>query len=391
MPTSSRLRRWAFVHKWTSLISTLFLLVICVSGLPLIFSDEIEGWLEPYSFADMPEDTPNVSLDELTAQTRMLYRNHVVVSIYLDDKAPQAYVRAAPSFAELKADPGVERLARFDLRSGDLIERSDPVDGEPTTFMGVMLRLHTDLFAGFFGEMFLALMGALFVAAIVSGVVLYGPFMRRLSFGEVRADRASRLKWLDLHNLLGAVTLVWAFALGVTGVLNEFAAPLYALWRSAEVEPRLAAWTAGAPPPSPAEIVSAESAYQTAAAAAPGMKISSVDFPGSQYASPYHYVFWAKGATPLTARLYSPVLVDARTGALAAAPPPPWYLRALDLSRPLHFGDYGGAPLKVVWALLDLATIVVLGSGLYLWFGRRRRAVPAAVPAAPALAPSAAE
>ena len=52
----------------------------------------------------------------------------------------------------------------------------------------------------------------------------------------------------------------------------------------------------------------------------------------------------------------------------------PWYLRTLQVSRPLHFGDYGGLPLKIIWALLDLATIVVLASGIYLWLGKRRPA-----------------
>ena len=50
--------------------------------------------------------------------------------------------------------------------------------------------------------------------AIVSGVVLYAPFMRKLRFGEVRRDRSTRVKWLDLHNLLGIVTLTWAFVVG---------------------------------------------------------------------------------------------------------------------------------------------------------------------------------
>ena len=50
----------------------------------------------------------------------------------------------------------------------------------------------------------------------------------------------------------------------------------------------------------------------------------------------------------------------------------PWYVKALKLSQPLHFGDYGGMPLKIIWALLDIATIVVLASGLYLWLSRRR-------------------
>ena len=30
-----------------------------------------------------------------------------------------------------------------------------------------------------------------------------------------------------------------------------------------------------------------------------------------------------------------------------------------------------GLPLKIVWALLDIISIVVLGSGLYLWIARR--------------------
>jgi uncharacterized iron-regulated membrane protein len=65
----------------------------------------------------------------------------------------------------------------------------------------------------------------------------------------------------------------------------------------------------------------------------------------------------------------------------------PWYLRALQVSRPLHFGDYGGLPLKIIWALLDLAAIVVLASGVYLWLGKRKSPRAAAhAPDRPAVA-----
>jgi uncharacterized iron-regulated membrane protein len=74
------------------------------------------------------------------------------------------------------------------------------------------------------------------------------------------------------------------------------------------------------------------------------------------------------------------VLVDAGTNALTASPPLPWYLTALLVSQPLHFGDYGGLPMQIIWALLDIATIVVLGSGLYLWI-KRRNPAPAMKPA----------
>jgi hypothetical protein len=65
------------------------------------------------------------------------------------------------------------------------------------------------------------------------------------------------------------------------------------------------------------------------------------------------------------------VLVDARTAEVTAMPQRAWYLTVLQLSQPLHFGDYAGLPMKILWTLLDLVTIVVLGSGVYLWLRRR--------------------
>jgi uncharacterized iron-regulated membrane protein len=77
-----------------------------------------------------------------------------------------------------------------------------------------------------------------------------------------------------------------------------------------------------------------------------------------------------KGNTPLTERLVKPVLIDAKTGALTDVRTMPWYVNAFFLSQPLHFGDYGGLPLKIIWAVFDLIMIVILISGLYLWFAR---------------------
>ena len=70
-------------------------------------------------------------------------------------------------------------------------------------------------------------------------------------------------------------------------------------------------------------------------------------------------------------RLLTPALIDAETGQLTAMRRMPWYAQALLLSQPLHFGDYGGLPLKIIWAALDGLTMIVIGSGLYLWLARR--------------------
>ncbi|MGB3722154.1 MAG: PepSY domain-containing protein, partial [Pacificimonas sp.] len=41
--TPTAIRRWYLVHVWSSLVPTLFLMMLCVTGLPLIFHDEIDA------------------------------------------------------------------------------------------------------------------------------------------------------------------------------------------------------------------------------------------------------------------------------------------------------------------------------------------------------------
>lgn len=107
----------------------------------------------------------------------------------------------------------------------------------------------------------------------------------------------------------------------------------------------------------------------------PAKEVSFVAFPGTTLAGPHHYALFMRGTTPLTARLIKPILIDAEHGQLTAIRDMPWYVTALLISQPLHFGDYGGLPLKIVWALLDFLTIILLASGLYLWWKKRHASI----------------
>jgi uncharacterized iron-regulated membrane protein len=396
--TGKAFRRWFWVHKWASLVCTLFLLVVCVTGLPLVFKDEIDDWLDDgAAYSDVPADTPLANLDRFVELSRQMYPGQIIALVFRSTDEPKVLVSMAPSWKAFRADRNSRHFIRFDSRTAKVLKQSKPVNEESQTFMAVVLKLHKDLFAGFAGELFLAAMAMLFVVAIVSGVVIYGPFMRKTDFGTVRANRSSRLKWLDLHNLLGVVTLAWALVVGTTGIVNELSTPLFKIWQQTDVKALLEPFK-GRETPAEAELSSVQQAFDTAQAAMPGMVVTSAVFPGAEFGSPYHYMLWTKGREPLTSRLFSPVLVDARGGALEGAVAMPWYLRALELSRPLHFGDYGGLPLKIIWLLLDIVTITVLGSGVYLWFSRGRSWGAAEASskwvesrALPALSPEAAE
>ncbi|WP_206243828.1 PepSY-associated TM helix domain-containing protein [Novosphingobium terrae] len=359
-------RGWSLVHRWSSLICTLFLLMLCLTGLPLIFSAEIDRAFDRTAYDPPQAGRAAPSLDRLIAMGRRLHPGQEVISLYADDDAPVITLRMAPSLKAWHERPALEHLLQFDAHSGRLLRegsRSELARRSPTA---VLLALHRSLFAGLPGELFLGVMGLLFVVAVVSGVVLYGPFTRKLPFGTLRRHRGARRRWLDRHNLLGIVTTCWALAVGGTGIMNELAVPLFAAWQQSEMQAVLKPY-AGMPVPGQDHLVSAQGAVDTAMAALPDTHMLSIAFPDARDGSPWHDIVWLKGSTALTSRLFHPVLVDARTGRLTGIVPMPWSLRALEVSRPLHFGDYGGLPLKILWALLDGVTIIVLGSGLFLW------------------------
>ena len=179
-------------------------------------------------------------------------------------------------------------------------------------------------------------------------------------------SHAARLKWLDYHNLLGIVALAWMLVVGLTGVINALSTPIEDIWQAGELADMTSAY-AGREALPPARYGSLDHAMAQARAVLPGNNPQFIAFPGGSFSSDHHYAVFFQGDTPLTERLLTPALIDAETGAFTDARPMPWYYQALSLSRPLHFGDYGGLPLKLLWAALTLFTIVVLGSGLYLW------------------------
>lgn len=364
--TRRTIRAWSVVHRWTSLVSTLFLLMLCITGLPLIFHDEIDALTEEKSpLASLAADTPLLSLDTLVGNALASRPGEVGLYMSFDEDRPVANITTGPT-PDATAD--AMTIRSYDMRTGEMV---GAITDEGV--MHFLLQLHTDMFLGLPGMLFLGLMGVLFVAAIVSGVVLYAPFMRKLDFGTVRASRTRRTKWLDYHNLLGIVGLAWATVVGVTGVINALADPIIELWQRDDLAAVVRAYDAQglSVPERPGSVAEA---VDRAKAAVPGNRVQFIAFPGVTYSTKHHYAVFLQGDTPLTKGLLTPALVDARTGDLSAVRPMPWYMTALQLSRPLHFGDYGGLPLNILWAVLDLFTIVVLGSGVYLWVAKRRHA-----------------
>ena len=368
---ASTVKTWHWIHKWTSLVCTIFALLLCITGLPLIFVHEIDRALgktvAPRAVSAQEDEAftrggRRARVDAMIDDALRRRPGTVVQFLSKDDDDDELY------YVRLGASPSAERAAAvyaYDGRTGAMLAQY-PLD---QGVMNVVIRLHTDLFAGLPGMLFLGLMGIVLIASIVSGVVLYAPYMQRLAFGSIRAGRTPRILWLDIHNLIGIATLGWFFVVSVTGVVNTLSGPIFDRWKQTELAAMLAPYREE--PVHGAGTMVPQRALEAALARVPDTELGFMAFPGGSFAGPGQFVVFLRGNTPWREKLLTPVLLDARDGCVLDTRALPLYVTALLVSQPLHFGDYGGLSLKITWLVLDLLSIVLLGSGLYLWLRKR--------------------
>lgn len=357
------LRAWSVAHRWTSLVCTAFMLLLCLAGLPLVFGheldlltgDAIEAPELPASQADA-----RARYDAVLRAALDAHPGHVAQYMIWEPDAPLLPVVVTAPRADTPPDD--TSSTTVDARTAKPL--GTPPGKGSLKFVLLLARRHVR------GTLRQALSrrdgrgvsrGHRVGRRRVSAVLAQGRARAR----PVQQKR--RIVWLDWHNAIGMLTLAWALLVGATGSINTLADLMLDAWRNDQLAQMLAPYRGQ---PALAARASVDDAVNVARGVAPGIIPSFVAFPGTRFSSPHHYAVWMRGDGILTTRILRPVLVDARTGALTDSRELPWYLKVLLGSQPLHFGDFGGMPLKLFWAAFDVLTVVVLGSGLYLWATR---------------------
>lgn len=340
----------------------LILLIVFISGLPLVFKSEIEHALG-YGTA-LTENRAELAVDDLVTAAEQRRADKVVQFVVWEDSKPGTVIM---SMADTPTEAPYHNMSLF----------VSPYDGrilndeaEPLAFFA---ELHTQLFMGKGGTFFLGMIAISLLFSLVSGVMIYAQFAGRRAFASVRTGKSKKAKWLDVHNVLGIIVFAWMLVVGGTGLINSWGEYLVYFWRADQVAEMTRSYK-DRPVPERASYGSVQNALEVAQAPYPAMKPWFIAMPGSLMTDAHHYTVYLRGATPQTAQLVRPVLVDAVTETITDSREMPWYMKALMLSQPLHFGDYGGFVLKLIWFLFTLASTVVLLTGLYLWWDRRKQA-----------------
>jgi uncharacterized iron-regulated membrane protein len=355
-----RVWRW---HFWAGLVCAPLLVVTALTGAVYDFKDELEsaGRAHLAYVAPAGERKP---FDELLAAARTAYPGEAPAYATLYAAAD----RAAVIQLQRKDGPRtITRLVFVNHYTARVL--GDELLPERDNFFDVVIRLHTQLYAGGFGRFLIELVTSWTVVLTVTGIYLWWP--RKLTdilgvwFPRFRAPAYTILR--DLHSIPGVVLSVVIVLLAVTGL---FFSQLWGSGYSAVVG------KAGAYPfeltESPTRpagngpAVPVEAAVAEAEARWPEATLMLDLTPTAPHAVTARH--------PTGDMVFGFVAVDRATGEVVAdrsARDVPFPAQVRLWVYPIHVGSIYGTPTKVLAVIGCVLLIFAAVSGVAMWLVRR--------------------
>jgi uncharacterized iron-regulated membrane protein len=352
-------RLWQ-IHSLLGLAAGLGLLVIGVTGSALVFRGELDALFAARETRVEPTAQGRLSWDALLRSAQIAWPAHEVTGF-----GPRSDPRLA-DLVYMKPRGGHEFVAgTLDPYTGAAL--SGPVQ-PGRTFTGLLLELHYTWFAEHIGMLVTGIFAVVLCLLGLTGLWLYRDFWR--SFFLLRWEKSGRIFFSDLHKTIGISTVAFNLLLGFTG----------AYWNLTHVAADGLGHHDAAADRMPGRLYSDALSLDALAAAAaeqmPGFQVKWVSLPAK--AGEDAVTLWGRVPTgnPLSSDYGSMAAFDARTGALRAAADARQaglWTRFTDTFRALHFGSFGGLPIKVLWCLGGLAPGALAVSGVAILRLRHRR------------------
>ena len=374
MSKKSRSKLWFLVHSWLALPIWFFVLIVCFTGMLAVVSQEIVWLANPDVRASAPDDQAQrlsyqQVLDKLhSAEPDMAVRylqqpdgSHFALNVgvtYPDGTAPTLYVNPYTGAIQGKTpDFNFEAFTR--------------------ALHGWWLVPFTQGYS--WGWYLVSILGLPLLASLVTGLVVYKKFWRGF-FKLPRRGNGPRIFWGDLHRLAGVWSIWFIAVISITGTWFLIQAILFDNQISVSSEPIVPVIAREQVPlttdGSPAPRLDVDSAVALAQARIPGLDISYVNLPATAYSHIdlmgrgwYPLMYQTAAVNPYTREVDSQFLLGDRSA----------FEFFTESMRPLHTGDFGGLPIKLVWFFFGLLLTLMVFSGLLIWTKRTAQATAAAL------------
>lgn len=355
-------RKLIIIHRVLGHLMIYYFALMSLSGIILLFKEDLKGL------------NISLSLDESAASNQRYLENAFrgqivnkieqkaraefpilrIISLFLSDDEKTIQVRMQKP--DVQKFRGAKRLS-FD-KSGELIKEKD----QKSSFMELVLEFHRELMVGSIGKLIQAFLAFLTLIVLISG--LYFSFKMKKAY-ELR-------KVIDLgllHQKLGRAVFGWLFLITLTGLILSLNSTLIKLHfqgvMSEQQKSNLTAVDKYADSTFDHQKTHDERAFiiiEKIEKEFPEKVLDFLSYPNTEFSMPGVFVALLKSKQD-----HELVFFRGLDAKVLSAHPLPLSLKFLLWSEPLHFGDFAGLGLKIIWGLLSLLVLYML----YLAFERR--------------------
>ena len=353
-------RRGVAAHSAIGLICCALLYLVCVSGTAVVLYEELQRLEQP--------DAPEME----SIAPRAVDRAVTAVVASEAGKAPTTHL-----YVHMPTEALPRTTITTDTQAVHVGSDGAIVVPEENAWSEFLLGLHYTLnLPPVLGMTLVGMLGAMIVALGVSGVVAH-PRIFRDAF-RLRARRKDEVATLDWHNRLAVWTLPFALAIALTGAMigmfyvsgYSLAATAYDGDNEAALAPVFGGEGEADAAPAPLPRIAPVLGYMGRAFPAAEISYVILHDPGTrgqhiQVIGTHerrlifgeYYAFAADGSFEGTAGL-----ADGETGQQFAA----------SLYN-LHFGNFGGLPVKIAYIVFGAALSVVTATGTFIWLDKQAR------------------
>lgn len=369
------------VHTWVGVIAALFLFIAFYCGAITMFKEPLAHWSAPAS--GLP---PAPSLEEapglvgLVLQAHPEARGSYTVHLELSRTSPARVTWALRNPAGGHHDEPRIFGASLDSSGGLVVKEliSSPVSRLVDT-------LHRQVGLPIDEHVALPLAGAislLYFLALVSGVVILLPTLGKSLFQLRAGARSVRRFWLDAHNALGFLSLPFHFVIAFTALVFAFHDEFYALQDKVLYSGRMERPARTGSPSvkkdaDGGQMLTPVELRERLAAQAPDFHLLRIEYFRSPSGALGARVFGDDVRHMLRGPTFGLGTVDPRTGALISTDyfpgRQPADLALVTAFFSLHFGNFGGTPIRWIYVALGLSGAFLFYSGNLLWLEARRK------------------
>ncbi|RYE57861.1 MAG: PepSY domain-containing protein, partial [Sphingobacteriales bacterium] len=355
---------WFALHGWMALPIWGLLAFICVTGTICVVSEEINWLLTPESRAENPHQTEPLPYDTLIAVVKKSYPEAAIQSIHITQPYLATLIRIS-----LPDDRKALYVNQF----------TGEVQGEVkgTGFRGFIIALHGWLLFPWqndysLGWYLVTVLSIPLLGSVISGLIIFKHFYRVLYRPTLRLNMGSRVFWGDLHRLI-AVWSIW-FVIVISVSSLWFLAQGILTQNHVEIYPEKNRLSADLIPETSnnrlPERMSADQASAIAKTIYPGLYVTFIEFPKNEddtllIQGTTVFSLFRDNANAINLNPYNGDVISVRgTKNLSLIQ----FISAL--LTPLHFGDFAGLTVKLIWFSFGCLVSTLVCSGFIIWTKR---------------------